>query len=366
MQIQCPRKDFFDAVQLVGHAITGRSTHEMLKHILITTGNDMITLTGGDRDVWIERTIPAIVGSSGSATIPAKMITELVGGFGEGDLTMELDGTMVRMQTGHSSYNMMGYNAADYPDLPRLENPTRFEIPGELLRDMIKQVGFAVSSDEARPVLTGTLVNTDGATLRMVATDTHRLAVREAQISASGAEVNAVVPERAVNLLPRLPLGESGTITVAFEPKLALFEVAGIRMVTQLIADGQFPNYQRVIPTSTSRTWKLIRQEFSQAVTRAGVVARENADRVIAQTEGEKLVLSARSEIAEAREEIDVARDGGDLEVAFNFRYLLDFMNSIDTEELTIELTESQRPALLKPVSETNEYQCVIMPMNLS
>jgi DNA polymerase-3 subunit beta len=366
VQVQCPRKDLFEAVQFVGLAVPNRSTLPILSHILLEAGQDTLRLMATDLEVWVERTIPAVVGEQGSFTLPSKMITDILGSLPDGDLTMQAeDDNKVEIKSGLSDYKLQSLDPKEYPQSQELSDATRFSVPNALLRGMIEQVSFAVSTDQTRPILTGILVSYDGDTLRLVATDTHRLAMREAVVEALGtANIAAVVPDKAITLLARMPGKDDESVQMGFTPNKAVFTVEGARLVTQLI-EGQFPNYQRVIPSSYTRKWVLAVDELSRAVRRAAIVAKDSADRVIFNTVGEKLIITSRSELGEAYEEVDIAREGDDISVAFNAKYLLDVVSALQSDGLAVELTESLRPVLIKPVDEKNNYQCVIMPMQL-
>jgi DNA polymerase-3 subunit beta len=202
----------------------------------------------------------------------------------------------------------------------------------------------------------------EGDTLRLVATDTHRLAVRTARIdSGAGAPTAAIVPLKAIQLVRKIPAGE--TITLQLGQHRAAFLGENAAVYTQLI-EGQYPNYQRVIPQEFTRQWTLMTQDFRNALRRAYLVARSNSNKVYLRTDGEKLVITARGDVGEATERVDVVRIGDDLEIAFNARYLLDVLDVVNSEGVVMELTEALRPAVVKP-AEMDDYLCVIMPMAL-
>ena len=230
---------------------------------------------------------------------------------------------------------------------------------------MIRHVLFAVSTDESRPILTGVLLAFDGASLKMVATDTHRLAVRTAELPSGEGTANAVIPARALNEILRLASDED-LITVSLAQGQARFEIGTTSMVTRLL-EGQFPNYERVIPQSHDRKLTLEAGEFAKAVKRAAIVARDNANRVVLSTEGATLVLSAESgTVGSMREEIEVAREGDDIQIAFNAKYMNDVLNVVETEGVVLELTEPLRPGILRPIGDgASDYLCVLMPMQV-
>lgn len=386
MQAICPRKDLYEAVQTVGRAVSGRSTLPILSHILAQPqGDGNLKLTATDLEMWMECSMTArlqatLDGDDESAgfTVPARVFTEMLGAMPDADvlLTRPDGGNKIQVRCARSDYNILGLPAEEFPAPPDVASTASFNIPGELLRDMIRHVLFAVSTDETRPILTGVLLTFDGGTLKMVATDTHRLAVRNAVLEGGEGNATAIIPARALNELLRLA-GDEDVVSISLAQGQARFEVrskddsgaAGktrVSMVTRLL-EGQFPNYERVIPTSFDRKLTLETAEFSKAVRRVAIVARDNANRVVLETEGAQLVLSAESGgVGSVRDEIEVAREGDDIQIAFNAKYLTDVLNIVETEGVVLELSEPLRPGVLRPIGDNaTDYLCVLMPMQV-
>lgn len=397
MQVVTPRKELYEAVTTVGRAVSGRSTLPILSHILARPQGDSLKLTATDLEMWMECTLPARFQATLDAdddtagfTAPARVFTEMLGALPEQDVLLSRPdgGNKINVRCARSDYNILGLPAEEFPAPPDVTATGSFTVAGELLRDMIRHVLFAVSTDETRPILTGVLLAYDGAGLKMVATDTHRLAVRSATIDGGEGSATAIIPARAMNELMRLA-GDEDAVTISLAQGQARFEVSGrtddkdpagveipgvpgrflpsrTTMVTRLL-EGQFPNYERVIPTTHDRKLTLETGEFLKAVKRAAIVARDNANRLVLETEGAQLVLSAESgTVGSVREEIEVAREGDDIQIAFNAKYLGDVLNVVETEGVVLELTEPLRPGILRPIGENaGDYLCVLMPMQV-
>jgi DNA polymerase III subunit beta len=376
MQAVCPRKDLYEAVQTVGRAVSGRSTLPILSHILVQPqGGGALKLVATDLEMWMESRLTAQLqggledpDETSGFTAPARVFTELLGALPDGDVSMERPegGNKIHVHCARSDYQILGLPAEEFPAPPDIQATAAFNIKGDLLRDMIRHVLFAVSTDETRPILTGVLLSVKGDTLKMVATDTHRLAVRTAKLEGeSEGDSQAIIPARAMNELLRLASDED-TISISLAPGQARFGVGTTTMVTRLL-EGQFPNYERVIPTSFDRKLTLETTEIAKAVKRAAIVARDNANRVVLETEGAQLVLSAESDkVGSVREEIEVAREGDDIQIAFNAKYMVDVLNVVETEGVVLELTEPLRPGILRPIGENaTDYLCVLMPMQV-
>ena len=376
MQAVCPRKDLSEAVSSVGRAVSGRSTLPILGHILTQPqGDGSLKLTATDLEIWMECRLTARIqqdmmdgdGDSAGFTTPARLFAEMLSALPEADVLLSRPdgGNKIQVRCARSDYNLLGLPAEEFPALPDIAPTASFTVPGELLRDMIRHVLFAVSTDETRPVLTCVLMIFDGASLKMVATDTHRLAVRTAPLEGGEGNASANVPARAMNELLRLA-GDAESVTISIAPEHAKFEVGTTTLITRL-STGQFPNYERVIPTSHDRKLTLEKGEFARAVKRAAIVARDNANRVVLETEGAQLILSAESgTVGSMREEIEVAREGDDITIAFNAKYMSDVLAIVETEGIVLELTEPLRPGILRPIGDgAGDYLCVLMPMQV-
>jgi DNA polymerase-3 subunit beta len=229
---------------------------------------------------------------------------------------------------------------------------------------MIRQTIFAAASEDTRPILTGVYTVLDDRTLLMVSTDTHRLALRRGAVTEASGEVAAIIPARALQELSRglEPEGEQ-PIQVRLDRNQVQFRSERLAVVSRLI-EGQFPKYEKVVPSEHTRKLTIQKDEFHQAVRRAAVVAQHNNHRIIVRTAGEMLTLTAEGDMGRAHEEVEVVREGDDIQIAFNARYVLDVLGVIDSEQLYLEMTEPLRPAVMRPAGGP-EYLMVIMPMSL-
>lgn len=375
MQAVCPRKDLYEAVQTVGRAVSGRSSLPILSHILAQPqGDGTLKLTATDLEMWMECRLPARLqatmemdDATAGFTAPARVFTDILGALPDADVFLDRPegGNKIQVRCARSDYQILGLPAEEFPAPPDVTPTASFTVPGDVLRDMIRHVLFAVSKDDTRPILTGVLLIFTGDSLKMVATDTHRLAVRTEKIAEGEGSANAIVPARAMNELLRLSSDEE-PVSISLASGQARFDVGGATMVTRLL-EGQFPNYERVIPAGHERKLTLEREEFIKAVKRAAIVARDNSNRVVLETQGAQLVLSAESDkVGSAHEEIEVAREGDDIQIAFNANYMADVLNVVETEGVVLELTEPLRPGILRPIGDNaTDYLCVLMPMQV-
>jgi DNA polymerase-3 subunit beta len=286
----------------------------------------------------------------------------------------------LHLRCSRANYKLLGLAPDEFPMLPQVSQDTRFNVPRGVLREAIKQVLFAVSSDEARPVLTGVLAVYKEGKLRLVATDTHRLAVRDLQVTdGSGIDAQAIIPARAMSEVQRILSGDDeGAATVTLSANQVKFELADTKhgsattLISRLI-EGVFPSYERVIPQNYERRLGIERDPLLAALRRASIIARETSNRVVLKAqdagsgEGGNMSITAISgSLGNAFEELEITRDGETtpFEIAFNVKYLMDVLSVLDGQGLHLELTEPLRPGVVRPTDDA-EYFCVLMPMQV-
>lgn len=375
-----PRKELFEGIQTVGKAVATRSSLPILTHVRLAVKDGRVSVMATDLEMWMEHTLPTVqnelsMGGDGAATAPARNLTELLGAMPDADVSffVEDETHALHLKCNKANYKLLGLPAEEFPLLPQVKEESRFVIDRNVLRDAIKQTLFATSSDETRAILTGVLVVFQGDSLKFVATDTHRLAVRECAVKEGTGSASAIVPARAMSELARIVGNDEGEVVVTLSGNQIQFQIkdekGGDTTLISRLIDGQFPNYERVIPSQTTKTLTLEREPLAAAVKRAAIVARDSASRVVLRTteDGDKLTITAESgNVGNAYEEVEVALtgDGSPVEIAFNAKYLSDVLNVLDGEGLHIELTEPLRPGVVKPTDDA-DYLCVLMPMQV-
>jgi DNA polymerase-3 subunit beta len=326
-----------------------------------------LRVLGCDSEMWVERNVACMVGDPGAVCVQARLLLDLVNSLPDGDVQLSvMEGQNLLMQQGASEYRMLTLEPSDFPEPPDYGGEGELALPMGQLREAVDSVLFAVSADAHRPILTGVMFSYDGETLTMVATDTHRLAVRKIKQSGIGSSITAVVPEKALKAIKSLPLGDEDTVSIRFGNGRLGVDAGGAKVVSQLLA-GTYPNWERVVPGEFTRTWSAELDQLEEKVKRAMILARDNANRVRFKGQDDQIVISARSEEkGEAKEEVAMIANNGDVEIAFNGRYVLDALGPIKQQGVKVEMTESSRPAVFRPADDGESYFCVIMPIALS
>ncbi len=367
MKLTVTRKELYEGLQIVSRAVSTQTTLPVLKNVLIQPGDGVIKLSATDLELGVEVLVPATVSEGGSLTVPAKTFSEIIAALPEADVSLAADEheTLI-ICCRRSEYRINGLTAEDFPALPEVGGSVSLQVPQAQMKEMIRQTALAASDDDTRPILTGICVVLTGGKLRLVATDTHRLAVRTAPVPEATAETTVIVPARAMNELLRvLGDGESAPLAVSVDTNQVLFKTERVTLVSRLI-EGQFPRYERVIPGNHTRRLTIPRDDFQSALRRARIVARDAAakDRVVLEASGESLIISAVGDGGKAHEEFEVAREGDEISIAFNVNYMLEVLGVLDCEGVFLELTEPLAPAVLRPV-DGDDYLMVIMPMQV-
>jgi DNA polymerase III subunit beta len=367
MKVTCERRELHEGLQTVARAVSGRSSLPILGNVLLDPGTDALRLAATDLELGIERLVPARVAEAGQITLPARTLSEIVNVLPDAEVTIAADAAAgdVIITCRRSEYRIHGLPAEEFPVLPEVGADAAFTLPERELRDMIRQTTLAASTEDTRPILTGAYTLLEERTLTMVATDTHRLAYRQGTVTEASGEVAAIIPARALGELSRvLDAGNDQPVQVRVDKNQVHFRTERATVVSRLI-EGQFPKYEKVIPSQHTRKLTIPKEELLQAIRRVEVVARDNAHRVVFRTAGELLTLTAEAgDLGRAFEEVEVIREGDDIQIAFNARYVMDVLSVLDSEGLYLEMTEPLRPAVVRPVEGPN-YLMVIMPMSL-
>lgn len=365
-KLDCPRKEFFEAISMANGGSSARSTLPILQCLKLEAYDGGMRVLGCDGEMWVERSFSCMVHEPGSICLQSKLLADIVGSLPDGDIELVTTANqIVELRQGASEYKMMSLDAGDFPEPPSVVPDGSLTLPMGELRRAIDSVIFAVSTDTYRRVLTGVLFSYDGEVLTLVATDTHRLAVRRLEKPGVGSAINVVVPEKALKAIKNLPVAEDTPVTIEFGGGRLSVEAGGAKIVSQLLG-GAFPVWKNVVPNETSRAWSVEVDQLTEKVRRVNILARDNAGRVRFSGSNQQILISARSEEkGEAKEEVEMNPNNGDIDVAFNGKYVLDALGPINGPGVRIELTESSRPAIFRPADE-DDYFCVIMPMALA
>lgn len=367
MRLSCDRAALLEGIHAVQKAVSSRSTLQILGNVLLETrGPEQLGLMAYDLEIGIETGVRASIDEAGALTIPARVLSDVVAILPEAPVSLAVDERHVtEIVCARSRFQLHGLPAEEFPCLPQIEDGVSIRVTGETMGRLVRETRFASAGDDPRRVLTGILTIIDGSEIQLVATDGYRLAwSRDSFRGDTSQRVEAIVPARAYAEVARLiPTGECEVEVLVSKSQVRF--IVGETCVQSRLIEGQYPNWERVIPASHTRSLVIPVGEFRDAARRVAVVAREDGNKVILDASPEGLVLKARSQVlGHAEEDLAVQFEGDPVVIGFNSRYLLQAMEVIDSDEVILELKEADNPGVLKPVGREN-YVCVLMPMGV-
>lgn len=363
MKFRCERDVLVDALATAQRATSTRATLPVLSGLRLSLTGNQLRLTGSDLDLTITTEILVNGETDGVAVVPAKFAVDIVRSLEGGAIEVETDGEDARISGGRSNFRLHTIPADEFPNLvdPQGEQVV---LQSADLADGLKQVVRAASTDESRPILTGVLLAAEGQGLRMVSTDSYRLAVRDLPGTTALAEGQTVlVPSRALNELARA-LNDDADVTLVLGERDASFSVGDLHLTTRLI-EGEFPNYRGLIPSAQPNRLHVDRQGLLDAVRRVRLMARENSPVRLTMSDGLLELRAVTLDVGEASEQIDATYSGDELTVAFNPEYLVDGLEVTPGEQVSLETVDSLKPALIRPIG-SEDFLYLLMPVRVS
>ncbi|MCM3540460.1 DNA polymerase III subunit beta [Priestia endophytica] len=368
------QKDYLvQSVQDVMKAISSRTTIPILTGIKIVVSDEGVTLTGSDSDVSIESFIPkededkhiVEVEKEGSIVLPARFFSEIVKKLPKETVEIEVQNnfsTVIR--SGKAEFNLNGLDAEEYPQLPQIEEENMFSVPTDLIKNMIRQTVFAVSTSETRPILTGVNWKLENGELTCIATDSHRLALRKAKIETTNQEkYSIVIPGKSLNEFSKILDDSSELVDIVITENQVLFKTKHLLFFSRLL-DGNYPDTSRLIPDDSKTDVVLNVKEFLQSIDRASLLAREGRNNVVklsTMPEGIIEISSNSPEIGKVSEEVQSKSvDGEDLKISFSAKYMLDALKALEGSEIKINFTGAMRPFVIRTLDDDSMLQLIL------
>ena len=364
MRFRCERDVLVEALGTAGRAVASRGgALPVLSGVKAELVGSRLTLTGSDLDLTISVSVEVSGQDDGVAVLPGRLAADIVRSLEPGAVHVEAEGDEARISSGRSQFAVRLLPADDFPRLA--EAPAdEVTLDAAALRDALQQVVRAASHDDARPILTGVLMAAEGDGLRLVATDSYRLAVRDLPGTSVLREGQAVlVPSRALGELTRV-LGGAETVTLRLAERDATFVVGDTRLTTRLI-EGEFPNYRQLIPSSHPNRLTVGKEPLLDAVRRVKLLAREATPvRITLKADGIELTAITQ-DVGQAHEDVDAKYEGTEMVIAFNPDYLADGVEAVQGDEITLETIDALKPAVVRSV-ESQDYLYLLMPVRVS
>ena len=368
MKISLEREALLRQLQTVSRVASTRSTIQALSGVQLAAAADGCELRATDMDVGLRVPVPAEVVREGVVVLPARLLLDVVRLLPAAEVSLELrpQEQDVELVSGNATFHIRTLRTEDFPPFPEPEPESAVSIPVGAFVSTALKVANSASRDETRPVLTGILVSASGKELRMVATDSYRLSVKETTLETalpSGFEVN--VPARALQELARVAGHvEDEELRISVRQNQILFELGGVILSSRLI-DGQFPNYRQLLPETFEHELRLASAELTEVVRRISLLAQKNAPLRLAFKAGELTISAQTPDIGEALESLPVSFQGEALEIGFNPEFLRAGLEAIEEGDVVVKLISPLRPGLIESGDESR-FRYLIMPIRLN
>ncbi|MDX8363271.1 MULTISPECIES: DNA polymerase III subunit beta [Bacillaceae] len=362
------------SVQDVMKAVSSRTTIPILTGIKIVANESGVTLTGSDSDISIESFIPlehedleiVELVKSGSVVLQARVFSEIVKKLPKESVEIDVQNHFLTIiRSGKAEFNLNGLDAEEYPLLPQVEENDAFQVPSDLVKQLIRHTVFAVSTSETRPLLTGVNLKIENNELTCIATDSHRLALRKARIDLNTTDVsyNIVIPGKSLNELNKILDDSNDPVDIVITENQVLFKTKHILFFSRLL-EGSYPDTSRLIPEESNTEIKVSAKEFLQAIDRASLLAREDRNNVVklAILEGGIIEISSNSpEIGKVIEEVQSQSiSGEDLKISFSSKYMLDALKVLGETDININFTGAMRPFVIRPLHDDSMLQLIL------
>ncbi len=367
MKLSTARDALFAQLQTVTRAASTRSAVQALSGVQIQATGGAIELRATDMEIALRVPLEGDIAREGAVVLPARLLVDVVRALPANELTLELRAAEqdVELTSGSATFHIRTLRLEDFPPLPEPDEDS-LEVPGPALVETVLKVARAASRDETRPVLTGVMVSAGEQELRMAATDSYRLAVKDTALDAPLARsFEANVPARALQELTRIVQhGNAERISVSLRANQVVFEAAGVVLSSRLI-DGQFPNVRTLLPEAYEHELQLSGTEIADVVRRISLLAQKNAPLRLAFAEGELTVSARTPDVGEAQETVPVPFQGEPLEIGFNPEFLRDGLEALDGGDLVLKLISPLRPGLIS-AADGSGFQYLLMPIRLN
>ncbi|MQG25944.1 MAG: DNA polymerase III subunit beta [SAR202 cluster bacterium] len=375
MKLSCLQENLSKGLAVVSRAVATRSTLPVTQNVLISTDQSRLKLSATNLEIAITTWIGASIEDEGAITLPARILTEFVNTL-EGDkidFSLPEGNGILNISSGRSKATINGIDAEEFPPIPTVLDGIRAVVNAGVLKKAISRVAFAAATEESRPVLTGVELKIEGNDFSLAAADGFRLAVQKDKLTEPiDGNIEVIIPARTMNELNRLVSDDSEEIEVVMTPTRGqiLFRSGDIEIVSQLL-QGNFPNYQQLLPEEHSTRSVFDTNALQRAVRSASIFARDGSNIVRMQLvppseddDNGKALISARSEEVGDNEDVVDAEslEGEESKIAFNSRYLMDVLAVLDKGNVVLETTTASSPGVFKPV-EDDGYTHVVMPM---
>jgi DNA polymerase-3 subunit beta len=366
MRLTCSQKDLLSALNATNKAVDVNNTLPVLNNVLLKAEGKKLYFTSTNLEIAISYTIETDVKNEGDITIPSKLFTSYINYLKNENVDVEVESGDVLVKTSDSKTRIKGIPATEFPPIPVVEKEGGMTLTVKDLNKAIEQVVFAAALNTTRPILSGVYFQTEKDKLKMVSTDSYRLSEKTIPAADVSGDISCIVPAKTILELGAIldGLGEDEKVTITISKNQIMFSVGPVQLISRLI-EGQFPNYEQIIPKSSKTKVEFEVSAISLVLKRINIFAKENNNKIIlGVNEGKVTVTTESTQYGEGEITLDAKIDGEKNEIALNSQFLLDALGNIGDNKVLLEVGEKTTPVILKPKEGTG-YTHIIMPLKI-
>lgn len=366
MKLVCSKSNLLTGVQIVSKAISNKTTMSILECIMVDATKGMITLTANDMDLGIETIIEGDIIDSGFIALDAKIFLEIVRKLPDSDISIETDSSCKTVITCEKAkFTIIGKTGEDFSYLPIVEKEDSIAISQFTLKEVVRQTIFSISDNDNNKLMTGELFEINGNEMKVVSLDGHRISIRKIELREDYAPKKVIVPGKTLSEVSKiLPGGADSVVTISFTPKHIVFEFEKTTVVSRLI-EGEYFRIDQMLSSDYETKVKINKKEFLNCIDRATLLVKEGDKKpIIINITDETMELKINSILGSMNEDIDIEKQGKDLMIGFNPKFLIDALRVIDDEEVELYMVNPKAPCFIKNPQESYIY--LILPVNFS
>lgn len=366
MKLVCPKSSLLSGVQIVSKAVSSKTTMSILECIMIDATKGIISLTGNDMDLGIETIVEGDIVEKGAIALDAKIFSDIVRKLPDNDVTIETDSNCVTtIKCEKAKFNIIGKSGEDFAYLPKVEKEDSIVISQFTLKEVVRQTIFSISDNDNNKLMTGELFEINGNQLKVVSLDGHRISIRKIELRDSYAPKKVIVPGKTLNEVSKiLPGGADNFVTISFTSKHIVFEFDQTTVVSRLI-EGEYFRIDQMLSSDYETKLKVNKKELLNCIDRATLLVKEGDKKpIIITVTDDKMELKINSVLGSMNEDIEIEKQGKDIMIGFNPKFLIDSLRVIDDEDVELYMVNPKAPCFIKNEDETYIY--LILPVNFT
>lgn len=363
MKLSFNKTELVDATNIVLKAVSSKTTMPILTCILIEAENDEIKMTGNDLELAIETKVKGVIAEEGKIAVDAKLFSDIIRKLPEGEITITENREMINISGGKSNFDIQGRGADEFTKLPSIKTDEYICVSEFTLKEVVRQTIFSIAANDNNKMMSGELFEINGDNLKVVSLDGHRISIRNVKLRETYNPKKVIIPGKTLLEISRIIPGNADSdVYIFFSDNYVIFEYGDTVVLSRLI-EGEYFKVDKMISTDYEVKITVNKREFLDSIERSLLLVRESDRKpIVLGIEEGKMDVSMTTVIGSLKEEIEIAKEGKDIKIGFNPRFLSDAMKAIDDEEINIYMVNSKSPCFIRDAEDSYIY--LILPIN--